>query len=231
MEPTNPAPPVISSRFKVRDAINCNYVIDGVHIWRAALDEAGWPNAGELPPEERRRAEAFLRREAANRWVAARWALRRTLARYLDRPPSDIELEVAEGGKPRLRDDSSGLEFSVAHSGGLALVAVTERRQVGIDVETIAPRENVLALAERALPAEDVAAIRGADPAQQLDAFYAAWVRHEARVKCLGTGLAAPASAATVSTEPIEAAPGYAAAIAAAGAEVGPLDCRTLRAG
>jgi 4'-phosphopantetheinyl transferase len=206
-------------------------MIDGVHIWRAALDEEGWPGSRELPLEERRRAEEFLRKGAGRRWVAARWALRRTLARYLDSPAARIELEVAEHGKPRLRDGSNGLEFNLTHSGGLALVAVTERRQVGIDVEMIAPRENVLALAERALPAKDVAAIRGADPAGQLDAFYAAWVRHEARVKCLGGGLTAPASAATVSTETIAAAPGYAAAIAVAGPEVGPLDCRTLRAG
>src|SRR3954466_13808448 len=125
-------------------------MIDGVHIWRAALDEEGWPSSRELPLEERQRAEAFLRKGAGQRWVAARWALRRTLARYLDRPAARIELEVAEHGKPRLRDDTSGLEFNLTHSGGLALVAVTERRQVGIDVEMIAPRENVVALAERA---------------------------------------------------------------------------------
>jgi 4'-phosphopantetheinyl transferase len=206
-------------------------VIDGVHIWRAALDEEGWPDSRQLPLEERHRAEAFLRREAGRRWVAARWALRQTLARYTGRPATEIELEVADEGKPRLRDGSAGLEFSLTHSAGLALVAVTERRQVGIDVEMIAPRENVVALAERALLVEDAAAVSSASPSQQLDAFYTAWVRHEARVKCLGGGLGAPASAAEVSVEPIDVGPGYAAAVAVAGSEVGPLDCHTLRAG
>jgi 4'-phosphopantetheinyl transferase len=205
-------------------------MIDGVHLWRAALDEEGWPDSRELPLGERRRAEAFLRKGAGRRWVAARWALRRTLARYLDLPAAGVELEISEHGKPRLLDDSSGLEFSLAHSEGLALVAVTERRQVGVDVEAIAPRADVLALAERALPAEEVEAIRGADRAGQLSAFYTAWVRHEARVKCLGTGLGAPAPTAPVSVETIEAAPGYAAAVAVAGPAVGPLECRTLRA-
>src|SRR4051794_38899672 len=105
LEPTNPAPPVIRRRVKGCETISCNQVIDGVHIWRAALDEAGWPGAEELPPEEQERAESFLRGGAARRWVAARWALRRTLADYLDRPAPEIALAADGRGKPRLRDD------------------------------------------------------------------------------------------------------------------------------
>ena len=206
-------------------------MIDGVHIWRAALDEEGWPGPGELPPAERRRAEAFLRPETARRWVAARWALRRTLARYLDRPPAGIELEEAAQGKPRLRNHSGGIELSLAHSASLALVAVTEGRQVGVDVEMITPRENLVALAERVLPAAAAAGIRDAAPRRQLDAFYAAWVEHEARVKCLGTGLGAPLPDVEMAVEAVAVGPEYAAAVAVAGSAVGPLDCHTLRAG
>ena len=206
-------------------------MIDGVHIWRAALDEAGWPGAEELPPEERERAEGFLRTGVAGRWVAARWALRRTLAGYLDQPAAEIALTVDDRGKPRLRDGSGdGLEFNLSHSGGLALVAVTERRAVGVDVETIAPRQNLVALAERSLPSEEATAVRAAAPERQLDAFYAAWVRHEARLKCLGTGLSSPAPHVAAAVAPLDVGPGYAAAAAVLGSEIGPLSCRTLRA-
>lgn len=222
---------MIRRRVKGCETINCNQVIDGVHIWRAALDEAGWPGPEDLPPGERRRAEAFLRPGAARRWVAARWALRRTLALYLDRPAAQIELEQDERGKPRLRDGDGGLEFNLAHSAGLALVAVTTGRVVGIDVEMIAPRENPLALAERALPAAEAAAVRAAPSARQLDAFYRAWVRHEARLKCLGTGLGTPARDEAVAIAAVETGPEYAAAVAVAGSRVGPLRCRTIRAG
>jgi 4'-phosphopantetheinyl transferase len=206
-------------------------VIDGVHIWRAALDEDGWPGAEELPPEERRRAEGFMRRGPARRWVAARWALRRALARYLGQPAPEIELELDERDKPRLREGASGLQFNLTHSAGLALVAVTEGRAVGIDVEMIAPRENLVALAERALPAEEAAAVRSAESGQQVAAFYEAWVRHEARLKCLGTGfgLALPDTGTALAM--IEVDPAYAAAVAVAASEIGPLHCRTLRAG
>jgi 4'-phosphopantetheinyl transferase len=207
-------------------------VIDGVHIWRAALDEAGWPGAEELPAEERQRAEGFLGKGAARRWVAARWALRRTLGAYLGQPAPEIALAADEQGKPRLQGESGdGLQFNLSHSGGLALVAVTERRAAGVDVETIAPRENLGALAQRFLPAEAAAAVRAAAPDQQLDAFYAAWVRHEARLKCLGTGLGSPAPPAGVAIAPLDVGPGYAAAVAMLGSDIGPLRCRTLRAG
>jgi 4'-phosphopantetheinyl transferase len=208
-------------------------VIDGVHIWRAALDEEGWPGPAELPPEDRRRAESFLRRGAARRWVAARWALRQTLTRYLDQPAAEIGLEADERGKPRLRDRGAGLEFNLTHSAGLALVAVTTGRAVGIDLEMVAPRENLVALAERALPAEQASAVRRADRAEQLSTFYGAWVRHEARLKCLGTGLGPPDPVphGAVALAAVEVGPEYAAAVAVADSQVGPLRCRTLRAG
>lgn len=207
-------------------------MIDGVHIWRAALDEAGWPGAEELPAEERERAEGFLRKEPARRWVAARWALRRTLGAYLGQPAPEIALAADEQGKPRLRDGGGdGLQFNLSHSGGLALVAVTERQAVGVDVEAIVPRENLRTLAQRFLPAAEAEAVRAAAPERQLDAFYAAWVRHEARLKCLGTGLASPAPPGAAAIAPLDVGPGYAAAAAVLGSEIDPLRCRTLRAG
>jgi 4'-phosphopantetheinyl transferase len=158
---------------------------DAIHIWRAALDEEGWPGPERLPAEERERATAIVRGEASRRWVAARWALRRVLGEYLGVAPTAIELELGEHGKPRLRG-GEGPEFSLSHSQGLALVAVAER-PLGIDVEALQPGRNVVAVAERALPEEDAAAVRAADAATRQVVFYAAWTRHEARFKCLGT--------------------------------------------
>lgn len=195
-------------------------MIDGVHIWRAALDEAGWPGAGRLPAAERERAASFLREEPGRRWVAARWALRRVLEDYLEEPAAEIELELGDSGKPRL-PDGAGIEFNLSHSNGLALVAVAEGREVGVDVELIEPDRDLIALAERALGPDDVAAVRTASESERPATFYAAWTRHEARLKCLGS----------VAVENVNVAPGYAAAIAVGNGEVGPIDCRSLRAG
>lgn len=132
--------------------------------------------------------------------------LRRVLATYLDEEPGTLEIERGEQGKPELRD-GGGLEFNLSHSGELVAVAVTRGRQVGIDIERIAPRHG--------------------RPA----AFYRDWVRHEATVKCLGVGLLADPAAARVAVEEIEIAPGYAAAVAVADSEVGRLSYRRLPAG
>ncbi|MFL5898130.1 MAG: 4'-phosphopantetheinyl transferase family protein [Solirubrobacterales bacterium] len=221
-------------------------MIDGVHIWRAALDEAGWPGAERLPAAERERATAFLREEACRRWVAARWALRRVLGSYLDEPAAEIKLVEGERGKPRL-GEGNRIQFNLSHSSGLALVAVTEGRAVGVDVELIEPRRDLAGLAERALEPDEAAAVREATPARQATVFYSAWVRHEARLKCLGTGLAAKTNRrfstpegenrrlanedGLLAVSELDVAPGYAAAVAVAAAEVGPIDCRSLRAG
>jgi len=187
-------------------------VIEGVHIWRAGLDDPGWPEAGGLPAEERERAEQFLREGVARRWVAARWALRRVLGDYLEVVPAEVRLEIGEYGKPRL-PRGSGPQFNLSHSEGLALVAVADR-DVGVDVERIRPK-------------------RPAD-------FYAEWARHEAQLKCLGTGLGGSTFRSSTSEVPdrklasvqnLDVAPGYAAAVAVAAAEVGPIECRSLFAG
>lgn len=208
-----------------------------VHVWRARLD-GPWPGVEGLPAPERERAAGFLREDATGRWVAARWALRRILARYLDQPAAEIALESGENGKPQLGDRSSGLRFNLSHSGDLALVAVTLGREVGVDVEEVEPDRDLLALAERALAAETVAEIRAAPPADQPRAFYRAWTRHEARLKCLGVGLTTDRfhpfprdnedkngnDRDRVALADLKVGPGYAAAVAVTG-EVGTLRC------
>jgi len=204
-------------------------VIDGVHIWHAALDEPGWPGSEELPPEERKRAGDFLRAEPGRRWVASRWALRRVLADYLELPPAAIEIEVGEAGKPRLAA-GGGLGFNLSHSEGLALIAVAEQ-DVGVDVELIRPERDLRALAERALPAADAAAVSAAPEDERAAVFHRAWARHEARLKCLGTGLGSEPRRTPVAVQDLDVAPGFAAAVAVVGAETGPVLCRPLPAG
>jgi 4'-phosphopantetheinyl transferase len=207
-----------------------------VHVWRARLDGPR-PGLEGLPAPERERAAAFLRDYAAWRWVASRWALRRVLSRYLDEPAAEIALKLGANDKPQLADRSSGLRFNLSHSSDLALVAVTPDREVGVDVEEIEPARDLLALAERALAPEAVAEIR-AVAADQAPAFYRAWTRHEARLKCLGIGLTSDrfhpfprdnedkdANVGDgVALVDLEVGPGYAGAVAVTG-EVGTVRC------
>ncbi len=171
--------------------------MQALHVWHARLDTGQWPSAENLPATERERAAAMRRPDARRRWRAARWALREVLGRYLERDPAAIELRFGERGKPLLAASDRSLHFNLSHSGELALIAISEEREVGIDVQLIGSRP---------------------------EAFYGDWTRREAIAKCHGTGLWAPLPTAAVSVAEVDVRPGYAAAVAIAGKQMPPLE-------
>lgn len=160
-----------------------------VHVWRADLDDPGWPRAGLLPAEERRRAAAIGPALRRRRWAASRWALRQALSRYLGVEPGALELRSAAAGKPWLAD-APDLRFNLSHSAAVALIAISVGREVGIDVER-----------RRHRPA----------------AFYEEWTRREAIGKCFGVGLAKPPTHPPARVVALAAGDGWAAALAIAG--------------
>jgi 4'-phosphopantetheinyl transferase len=201
-----------------------------VHVWRAELDAPGWPGTEGLPAAERERSEQMLRPGVASRWVAARWALRHVLARYLDEEPAGIELGPGPHGKPQLAADSGRLRFNLSHSGELALIAVCAEREVGVDCERVERERDCLALAERALSPADVEAVRTAPAAERPAVFHRLWVRHEARLKCLGVGLSQGNRAAgePIAVGDLKIDASYAAAVAVAAPELPELQQWTL---
>ncbi|HET8954481.1 MAG TPA: 4'-phosphopantetheinyl transferase superfamily protein [Solirubrobacterales bacterium] len=185
-----------------------------------------YPPAPSRPPSPA--AEVHVWRAAAAA-VPADEALARVLALYLGGEPGAIELVRGEHGKPRLAAEPERLAFNLSHSGGLALVAVTRGREVGVDVEREKPERDLVALAERALSPEDAATVRGAGGEERGHIFYALWARHEARLKCLGVGLGRPPAwpSPPVAARSLPIDPGYAAAVAVTGDAV-PIRCWTL---
>jgi hypothetical protein len=158
---------------------------------------------------------------------AARAALREILGEYLGagapRVPAGaggaagggVELRAAAGGKPRLASAPERLSFNLSHSGALALVAIAPGgAEVGVDVERLKPRRDLVRLAARWLPAADAAAVAAATEAELEPVFYAAWTRYEARVKCAGTGISGPPPGPGIVAHPIAIDDGYAAAVA-----------------
>jgi 4'-phosphopantetheinyl transferase len=146
---------------------------------------------------------------------AARRALASILADYLGGAEA-AELGVGDNAKPRLARDPGRLSFNLSHSGRLALIAIAPGgTEVGIDIERLRPRRDLPRLAVRWLPAADAEAIAAAEEGEREAVFYAAWTRHEARVKCTGAGLAGPVPGPEVVARQLEIDAGYAAAVAA----------------
>jgi hypothetical protein len=148
-----------------------------------------------------------------DRLATARRALDEILAAYLGAGAAG--LSVAEGGKPRLATAPERLSFNLSHSDGLALVAVAPGgTKVGVDVEQLRPRRDLARLAKRWLPAADADAVAAAADGERERLFYAAWTRHEARVKCTGAGLGGPAPGEEIVARQVAVDPGYAGAVA-----------------
>jgi 4'-phosphopantetheinyl transferase len=164
---------------------------DAVHIWRADLDGIGDQPVGLLPESELARAKRIVSNRAQRRWMAARGVLRALLGGYLDEDPVALRFAEEGQGKPVLAlHPEAQLHFNLSHSGGLALYAVTEMCEVGVDVERSERPLDELALAERIFGAAEVERLRTLDPQSRRVEFLRAWVRHEAEVKRTGAGIA-----------------------------------------
>jgi 4'-phosphopantetheinyl transferase len=164
------------------------------HVWRASLDVDGPALEGlaqTLSDDERGRAERFRFDRHRHRFVAGRGVLRAILARYLASPPSRIRFRYGPWGKPMLALDSGtpDLRFSVSHADGLVLVAIARGREIGVDVERIAPRRATAAMIEHCLTHREGAALRALPPDRQPAAFFRCWTRKEAVLKGRGEGL------------------------------------------
>jgi 4'-phosphopantetheinyl transferase len=163
-----------------------------VHVWHVDLDAVGGlaALAERLAHDERERAARFRAERDAARFVAGRATLRSLLGRYLGADPWELAFRYGRAGKPSLvGHEEAGLCFNVAHSGPLALFAVSAGADVGVDVERLRPVAELERLATRYLSPADAACLAAAAPDDRLAVFLEGWARKEALVKALGEGM------------------------------------------
>ena len=191
-----------------------------LHIWLADLTTAGDDVGDFLSADERERAQHFVFEQDRDRWMRARGILRALLGSYLDSDASSLRFSVGAHGKPALlinptRADDAGarLCFNLSHSGDLALFALS-RAPVGVDVEVVRPGIDVIALAERALGHAEAERLRQLPAPKQSLEFLRAWVRHEASLKCRGSGLGARVDKRGLWLADLDVGSGAAAAVA-----------------
>jgi 4'-phosphopantetheinyl transferase len=180
---------------------------DEAHVWR--IDLRREPAQLErdlalLSERERLRAERFRFAIHRDRYVAAHAALRSILGSYLGLAPEEIRYVVGPAGKPSLAPGVSELDlrFNLSDSGDLALCAVSEARELGVDLERLRRDAPVLALAERWLAPPEAAALRAISEAHRAAAFFACWTRKEAYVKARGGSIIRSLRTFAVTVEP-----------------------------
>jgi 4'-phosphopantetheinyl transferase len=184
---------------------------DEVHVWRATLEQT--PSQIQsflhnLAADEQARAERFYFERDCEHFIVARGVLRAILGGYLNRAPACLSFCYSSHGKPALAGTSDGdaIRFSVSHSHGVALYAVTRDREVGIDLERIRFDLAVAEIAERFFSRREVAMLRTLPTEVQCQAFFRCWTRKEAYIKARSEGLSLPLDQFDVSLAPGESA-------------------------
>ena len=161
-----------------------------VHVYSADLD-ATHADPDVLSEDELDRAARFRFERDRRRFVAARSALRRLLARYVDASPCEISFEYGPYGKPDV--PGAPVSFNVSHAGSYALFAFGPRFELGVDVEVLGNSlVDDLLVAKRFFSPREIEVLRAYVPSARPRAFLRCWTRKEAFVKARGDGLSLP---------------------------------------
>jgi len=143
-----------------------------------------------LSQEERERVPKFTNAVARRNFVTSHGALRRLLSQKLGLPADQIPIHTGPQGKPLLAGELGGqLHFNLSHSGGLGLVALSERTEVGVDVECVRPVPDAMRLARRFFSGAEAAALQERAELDRPAAFFRVWTRKEAVLKATGLGI------------------------------------------
>jgi 4'-phosphopantetheinyl transferase len=170
-------------------------LLDGeIHVWRVFLceeEELLDRYQSLLSSGEKARADRFLVRHERNRFVITRAILRELLVGYLGCLPATVEFEHNPQGKPFLPAKflNRPVQFNVSHSRGLALLAFSLGRRVGVDVEFVQPGLAVDDIAREHFSRREIKELDALPQSLRAERFFVGWTRREACVKARGEGL------------------------------------------
>ena len=166
---------------------------DGIEIGLLEFNFEAMPSAHDwslLSTEEKIRAQCFYQLHDQKRFVTTRAALRRLLAQYVMESPHELCISAGQYGKPHLQRYPS-ITFNVSHAGDFALIALSTRGEVGVDIEQC--HRDVKGLDRYVLSPLERALKLWSDKH-----FIELWVTKEAILKALGFGIAEYLQAITV---------------------------------
>jgi 4'-phosphopantetheinyl transferase len=144
-----------------------------------------------LSDSEKRRALRFVHPEDRLTYIAGRSAIRQLTGRQLGTDPRAVRIISGIFGKPYVDTDelAGPFWFNISHSRGQVMIATATSTPVGIDVQWMGHNFDMQRIADRFFRKEESQYLLGLDEPQKTFAFYRMWVRKEAYLKAVGTGL------------------------------------------
>ncbi len=172
-----------------------NKLAGEVHLWflpTERFDEAELSDlsANVLSAEEQSRAARFAYEKDRRSYILAHWLMRTALSQYIPVPPESWEFTQTMLGKPAVATpvEVANLQINLSHTAGMVACAATTAGPVGVDVETVKPR-NHLKLARRFFAPAEVSQLEQLPPHRHDQAFFRLWTQKEAYIKARGLGL------------------------------------------
>lgn len=165
--------------------------LNEVHVWDFPVtgDTSLDPFSTLLSPDEQVRAARFRFEKDTRRFTVTRASARSILARYLAGSARDLQFEYTKLGKPSLTSASLNIDFSVSHSGELAMLAIALEHSIGVDLEFTRRDVEIEKLSERFFSTTERESIRALSGADRVAAFFRCWTCKEAFLKAQGVGL------------------------------------------
>lgn len=182
-----------------------------VHIWRTFIDIDSPIIKTYLPVlsiDELEKANRFYFPNDRNRFITVRSVLRRIIGNYTGKHPRELKFDFNQYGKPFLSQNSSKstIKFNISHSHEVALIAVTQDFDIGVDVEYMHTNFDFEGIVEKFFSVNEKNVWRSLPSYHKVEAFFNCWTRKEAFIKAKGKGLSLPLNEFDVSFKPGEPA-------------------------
>ncbi|WP_225721835.1 4'-phosphopantetheinyl transferase family protein [Candidatus Vallotiella sp. (ex Adelges kitamiensis)] len=142
-----------------------------------------------LSDDEQQRALRYQRDADRLRFAATRVALRALLSKHTSTVPLSLRFSSGIFGRPELTGYGNTLSFNVTHAGQNALIAISERRCVGVDIEYTDRVIAWQALLETVCTTDERHALLRSSLVHGTKGFLRCWTAKEAVLKALGTGI------------------------------------------
>lgn len=160
----------------------------GIGIWSVEIPEDVVVVEEAVGCRDMERAERMHSMAERGYFLGSHAVLRAVVARALEQSPTQLEFTSGDFGKPRLADGS--LHFNMSRSKSLALIGLSEKRDIGVDIEVVGEVPDAEILAREHLSPQEYEAWCRVEPALAITALLQCWTRKEACLKAVGIGLA-----------------------------------------
>jgi 4'-phosphopantetheinyl transferase len=142
-----------------------------------------------LSDDERHQAARFVFEKDRTLYVTAHALLRQSLR--LATRQTDIHFRTNKFGKPEIAAFGNWptVKFNISHSGPVAVCSLSQRFEVGVDVEEVDEARSFEEIVASQFTPFEQDRLAAYPATARMDAFFRFWTLKEALVKALGVGL------------------------------------------